>query len=142
MAEAGRGSEINQRNKLADSLARLFTDISAMVKADLEGTNNQLLLLEKMNERVTREYSGFGDVVSGLRVFVEQLNEKNHGFDDYISQIDVIDRQVADFEAVVSMLDNQSLNSLMEIRTLISRAHIHIFALEALVELLIQDRER
>ncbi|KAK8954047.1 Biogenesis of lysosome-related organelles complex 1 subunit 2 [Platanthera zijinensis] len=105
MAEAGRGSEINQRNQLADSLARLFTDISAMVKADLEGTNNQLLLLEKMNERVTREYSGFGDVVSGLRVFVEQLNEKNHGFDDYISQIDVIDRQVADFEAVVSMLD-------------------------------------
>ncbi|KAK8967746.1 Biogenesis of lysosome-related organelles complex 1 subunit 2 [Platanthera guangdongensis] len=105
MAEAGGGTEINQRNQLADSLARLFTNISAMVKADLEGTNNQLLLLEKMNERVTREYSGFGDVVSGLRVFVEQLNEKNHGFDDYISQIDAIDRQVADFEAVVSMLD-------------------------------------
>lgn len=58
-----------------------------------------------MNDRVSQEYSNYGDIAAGLRVFVEQLNEKNRGFDDYVSQIDAIDQQVTEFEAVVSMLD-------------------------------------
>lgn len=70
-----------------------------------QGTNNHLLLLEKLNHRVAEEYRGFGDVASGLRVFVEQLSEKNNNFDEYIHQIDAIDEQVREFEAVVSMLD-------------------------------------
>jgi len=70
-----------------------------------QGTNNQLALLEKMNDRVAQEYSKYGDVAAGLRVFVEQLNKKSRGFDEYVSQIDAIDQQVTEFEAVVSMLD-------------------------------------
>ena len=70
-----------------------------------QGTNDQLLLLEKLNRRVADEYSGFGDVASGLRVFMEQLSKKNNNFDEYIQQIDAIDKQVTEFEAVVSMLD-------------------------------------
>jgi biogenesis of lysosome-related organelles complex 1 subunit 2 len=70
-----------------------------------QGTNNQLALIEKMNQRVAEEYNNYGDVASGLRVFVEQLNEKNQGFEEYTSQIDAIDHQVSEFEAVVSMLD-------------------------------------
>ena len=70
-----------------------------------QGTNNQLALLEKMNDRVAQEYSNYGVVASGLRVFVEQLNKKSRGFDEYVSQIDAIDQQVTEFEAVVSMLD-------------------------------------
>ena len=58
-----------------------------------------------MNDRVAQEYSNYGDVAAGLRVFVEQLNKKSRGFDEYVSQIDVIDQQVTEFEAVVSMLD-------------------------------------
>jgi biogenesis of lysosome-related organelles complex 1 subunit 2 len=64
-----------------------------------------MALLEKMNDRVAQEYSNYGDIAAGLRVFVEQLNEKSRGFDDYVSQIDAIDQQVTEFEAVVSMLD-------------------------------------
>ncbi|XP_020590574.1 biogenesis of lysosome-related organelles complex 1 subunit 2 isoform X2 [Phalaenopsis equestris] len=103
MTEERRGTE---RDQLADYLERLFSDVSTMVKSELQGTNNQLLLLEKMNDRVAKEYSGYGDVASGLRVFVEKLNEKSRGFHDYVSQIDAIEQQVKDFEAVVSMLDN------------------------------------
>uniref|UniRef100_K3YWQ8 Biogenesis of lysosome-related organelles complex 1 subunit 2 n=1 Tax=Setaria italica TaxID=4555 RepID=K3YWQ8_SETIT len=88
-----------QRDELAESLAELFTNVSLM------GTNSQLALLEKMNDRVAQEYSNYGDVAAGLRVFVEQLNEKNQGFDEYVSHIDAIDQQVTEFEAVVSMLD-------------------------------------
>jgi biogenesis of lysosome-related organelles complex 1 subunit 2 len=53
-----------------------------------------------------------GDVAAGLWVFVEQLNGKNQGFDGYVSQIDAIDRQVTEFEAVMSMLDKHA--SLLE----------------------------
>ncbi|CAL5059822.1 unnamed protein product [Urochloa decumbens] len=94
-----------QRDELAESLADLFTNVSLMVRGELQGTNNQLGLLEKMNDRVAQEYSNYGDVAAGLRVFVEQLNEKNQGFEEYVSQIDAIDQQVTEFEAVVSMLD-------------------------------------
>ncbi|URE33139.1 biogenesis of lysosome-related organelles complex 1 subunit, partial [Musa troglodytarum] len=93
------------RDELAESLADLFTSISTMIKGELEGTNNQLLLLEKMNQRVAEEYNGYGDVASGLRVFVEQLCEKNHGFEEHVQQIEKIDQQLTEFEAVVSMLD-------------------------------------
>ncbi|KAM0868750.1 hypothetical protein ACQ4PT_041097 [Festuca glaucescens] len=98
-AAAGKSDE------LADSLAELFTNVSLMVRGELQGTNSQLALLEKMNQRVAEEYNSYGDVASGLRVFVEQLNEKNQGFEEYTSQIDAIDHQVTEFEAVVSMLD-------------------------------------
>nr|XP_034586538.1 biogenesis of lysosome-related organelles complex 1 subunit 2 isoform X1 [Setaria viridis] len=132
-----------QRDELAESLAELFTNVSLMVRGELQlggeyefefevwepsicavaepgfeswvfaflklfsfkGTNSQLALLEKMNDRVAQEYSNYGDVAAGLRVFVEQLNEKNQGFDEYVSHIDAIDQQVTEFEAVVSMLD-------------------------------------
>lgn len=71
-----------------------------------QGTNNVLELLEKMNVRVAEEYKGFGDLTSGLRVFVEQLKSKNSTFDDYVQQLDTIEQNVIEFEAVISMLDN------------------------------------
>lgn len=58
-----------------------------------------------MNLRVAGEYKGFGDVASGLRVFVEQLKSKSGNFDEYVQKIDVIEKQVTEFEAVISMLD-------------------------------------
>lgn len=73
-------------------------------------------MLEKMNERVGEEYKGMGDVASGLRVFVEQLKSKGGNFDQYVQQIDAIEQQVTDFEAVVSMLDKHV--SLLESKVL------------------------
>lgn len=58
-----------------------------------------------MNLRVAEEYKGFGNVASGLRVFVEQLKAKSGSFDEYVQQIDAIEQQVTEFEAVISMLD-------------------------------------
>ncbi|KAK3029928.1 hypothetical protein RJ639_039788 [Escallonia herrerae] len=58
-----------------------------------EATNDLLELLEKMNIRVAEEYKGFGDVASGVRVFVEQLKSKSGNFDEYVQQIDVIEKQ-------------------------------------------------
>lgn len=90
----------------AACLSDLFISISAMIKSELQGTSNALQLLEKMNLRVGEEYKGFGDVASGLRVFVEQLKSKtSNSFDDYVQQLYSIERQVTEFEAVISMLD-------------------------------------
>ena len=71
----------------------------------MQGTNNTMELLEKMNLKVAEEYKGFGDLASGLRVFVKQLKSKSGSFDDYVQQIDAIENQVTHFEAVISMLD-------------------------------------
>ncbi|KAK6152587.1 hypothetical protein DH2020_012226 [Rehmannia glutinosa] len=99
---SGKATENDQ---LAASLNDLFTSVSAMVKGELQETNNVLELLEKMNVRVAEEYQGFGDVASGLRVFVEQLKSKSSTFDDYVQQLDAIEQNVTEFEAVISMLD-------------------------------------
>ncbi|GLU10867.1 hypothetical protein SLE2022_276470 [Rubroshorea leprosula] len=104
MATAGKEPEL-QEDELAESLDDLFSSVSSMVKSELQGTNNLLELLEKMNLRVAEEYKGFGDVASGLRVFVEQLKSKGSNFDEYVQQIDAIEQQVTEFEAVVSVLD-------------------------------------
>lgn len=58
-----------------------------------------------MNLRVAEEYKGYGDLASGLRVFVEQLKSKSGSFDEYARKIEIIDQQVTEFEAVISMLD-------------------------------------
>ncbi|CAI0552651.1 unnamed protein product [Linum tenue] len=93
------------RDELADSLNDLFISICSMVKGELQGTNNSLALLEKLNLRVAEEYESFGDLASGLKVFVEQLKTKSGSFDMYVQQIDAIEQQVTEFEAVISMLD-------------------------------------
>ncbi|CAJ1947244.1 unnamed protein product [Sphenostylis stenocarpa] len=93
------------QDELAESIDDLFSSISTMIKSELQGTNNHLELLEKMNVRVGEEYKGFGDLASGLRVFVEQLKYKSGNFNEYVEQIDNIEKQVTEFEAVVSMLD-------------------------------------
>ncbi|XP_052204826.1 biogenesis of lysosome-related organelles complex 1 subunit 2 [Diospyros lotus] len=97
--------EKREPDELAESLNYLFTNLSTMIKGELQGTNNLLELLEKMNVRVAEEYKGFGDVASGLRVFVEQLKSKSGSFDEYVKHIDAIEQQVTEFEAVISMLD-------------------------------------
>ncbi|KAI6691441.1 hypothetical protein NL676_028269 [Syzygium grande] len=66
-----------ERDALAESLNDLFLNLSTMVRSELQGANNHLELLEKMNLRVGEEYKEFGDVASGLRVFVEQLKSKS-----------------------------------------------------------------
>ncbi|MFQ6636312.1 hypothetical protein Gotur_013920 [Gossypium turneri] len=99
------------QDDLAESLNDLFTSLSSMVKSELQGTNNVLELLEKMNLRVAQEYKGFGDVASGLRVFVEQLKNKSGNFDEYVQQIDAIEQQVTEFEAVISVLDRYVCSS-------------------------------
>ncbi|KAF7803867.1 biogenesis of lysosome-related organelles complex 1 subunit 2 [Senna tora] len=99
------GPHKQSHDELAESLSDLFSSISTMIKSELQGTNNHLELLEKMNVRVAEEYKGFGDLASGLRVFVEQLKSKSGSFDEYVQQIDAIEHQVTEFEAVVSMLD-------------------------------------
>ncbi|VVA97919.1 unnamed protein product [Arabis nemorensis] len=90
---------------LAESLQSLFTSVSSMVKSELQGTNNQLDLLEKMNLRVASEYDDMGDVASGLRVFAEQMKCKSGGLDEFVGQMDAIEKQVSEFEAVISVLD-------------------------------------
>lgn len=97
--------QVNEGDELGESINDLFTSVSAMIKAELQGTNNLLELVEKMNLKVAEEYNGLGDVASGLRVFVEQLKSKSENFDEYVQQIDAIERQVTEFEAVISMLD-------------------------------------
>ncbi|XP_021736698.1 biogenesis of lysosome-related organelles complex 1 subunit 2-like [Chenopodium quinoa] len=94
-----------QPDELSDALDDLFNGVSTMIKSELQGSNNLLELLEKMNLKVAEEYNNYGDVASGLRVFVEQLKHKGGNFEGYIQQIDAIDQQVTEFEAVISMLD-------------------------------------
>nr|XP_043617678.1 biogenesis of lysosome-related organelles complex 1 subunit 2 [Erigeron canadensis]XP_043617680.1 biogenesis of lysosome-related organelles complex 1 subunit 2 [Erigeron canadensis] len=94
-----------KHDELANALNDLFTNVSAMIKGDLQGTNNVLKLLENMNLKVAEEYNGFGDVASGLRVFVERLKTKSENFDEYAHQIDNIEQQVTDLEVAISMLD-------------------------------------
>ena len=64
----------------------------------VQGTNNLLELIEKMNLRTADEYNSFGDIASGLRVYVEQLKMKNESFHEYIRQIkiehDVLTRNI------------------------------------------------
>ena len=80
-----------EKDELAESLNDLFGSVSTMIQSELQGTTNHMELLEKMNLRVAEEYKGFGDVASGLSVFVEQLKSKSGSFDEYVKQIDVID---------------------------------------------------
>ncbi|THU72158.1 hypothetical protein C4D60_Mb04t09170 [Musa balbisiana] len=77
----GGGEGEAGRDELAQSLEDLFINVYTMIEGELQ----------TMNQRVAEEYDGDG--------------EKNHGFEEYVQQIEKIDQQVTEFEAVVSMLD-------------------------------------
>ncbi|KAF2551932.1 hypothetical protein F2Q68_00036576 [Brassica cretica] len=68
---------------LAESLQSLFTNVSSMVKSELQ-----------MNVRVAAEYDDLGDVAALMKL-------KSGGFDEFVGQMDAIEKQVSEFEAVV-----------------------------------------
>lgn len=108
---------MEKEKPLADALNDLFTSVSSLVQGELQGTNNLLDLIEKMNLRTADEYNSFGDIASGLRVYVEQLKMKNESFLEYIKQIDEIDQQVTELEDVVSMLDKYTYTLETKVRS-------------------------
>ena len=78
-----------------------------------------------MNVRVTEEYKGYGDLASGLRVFVEQLKTKSGSFDEYVQQIETIEQQVTEFEAVISLLDRYVSRLESKLQSATPRHHHH-----------------
>eukprot|EP00850_Spirogloea_muscicola_P002933 SM000011S19111 [mRNA] locus=s11:980195:980413:- [translate_table: standard] len=58
-----------------------------------------------MNARAEAEYAHLGDLATGLCVFVERLKVRNGLLDAHLRQIDDIDRQVTQLEAIASTLD-------------------------------------
>lgn len=63
-----------------------------------------------MNMRTATEYDNYGDFASGLSSFVERLKQKNERFNQYLEDMEVIDKQVTELEALVSTLDNYTSN--------------------------------
>ncbi|KAJ7570419.1 hypothetical protein O6H91_01G119400 [Diphasiastrum complanatum] len=95
-----------KEDTLSEALSRLFLNVAKVAQGEFQETSNVLQLLEMMNNRTTIEYNNEGDFASGLRVFVEKLKQKNDAFSTYLKEIDEIDREVTELEAVVSTLDN------------------------------------
>eukprot|EP00249_Psilotum_nudum_P003263 c16655_g2_i1 orf=275-685(-) len=120
---AGDGQQ-QQEDPLADALHALSLNITTFIQAELQSTTNVLELLEKMNLRIADDYNDFGDFASGLRVFVERLRLKNDGFHKYIKQIDEIDQEVTELEALVSALDKCTGSLEAKIRAAYNEHHI------------------
>lgn len=108
---------------LVKALQTLFLNVTTLVRGELQGANSEYELLESMNLRVASEYDNQADFAEGLRVFVERLKQKNEGFSQYLQQIDEIDHEVTELEAVVSTLDNYTSNLESKIR--IACGHHH-----------------
>jgi len=109
-AAAPESDAANPSNPLATALRNLFLNVTSLVQGELQSTNSEYELLERMNLRVATEYENQADFAAGLRVFVERLKQKNDSFGDYLLQIDEIDQEVTELEALVSTLDNYTSN--------------------------------
>jgi biogenesis of lysosome-related organelles complex 1 subunit 2 len=109
-AAAPESDAANSSNPLATALRNLFLNVTSLVQGELQSTNSEYELLERMNLRVATEYENQADFAAGLRVFVERLKQKNDSFGDYLLQIDEIDQEVTELEALVSTLDNYTSN--------------------------------
>jgi len=71
---------MEKKKPLDLSLHDLSINVSSLVQGELQGTNNMLELIEKMNLRREDEYNSFGDIVSGLQFYMEKLRMKNENF--------------------------------------------------------------
>ncbi|KAG0629825.1 hypothetical protein M758_1G133200 [Ceratodon purpureus] len=108
---------------LAKALQTLFLNVTTVVQGELQAVNSEYELLERMNLRVASEHDHQAKFAQGLRVFVENLKEKNDGFSEYIQQIDEIDQEVTELEALVSTLDNYTSNLESKLRIACARPH-------------------
>lgn len=108
---------------LAAALRLLFVNVATLVQSQLQGNSDLLQLIEKMNLRTADDYNEFGDFAAGLRVFVERLKLKNDSFQHYTQQIDEIEHEVTELEAVISMLDNHTGALEAKLRAAYSERH-------------------
>lgn len=88
-----------------------------------QAVNSDYELLERMNLKVASEHDNQAEFAQGLRVFVESLKLKNDGFSEYIQQIDEIDQEVTELEALVSTLDNYTSNLEAKLKVACAQPH-------------------
>lgn len=91
--------------KIVQASQRMFESVAAFLRGELSLTSQECILLATMNERAAAEYDKYGDYAEGLCVFFERLSQKSEILREYLADVDEIDRQVTDLEAVVSALD-------------------------------------
>ncbi|KAL2643877.1 hypothetical protein R1flu_011464 [Riccia fluitans] len=106
MADPSKESVTQTDDPLAKALQSLFVSFASVVQGELQSSNNEYDLLKNMNLRATTEYDNFGDFASGLSSFVESVKAKNEHFNQYLQDMEVIDKQVTELEALVTTLDN------------------------------------
>ncbi|CAM6090150.1 unnamed protein product [Calypogeia fissa] len=111
------GPLADANDPLATALHSLFTSFANVVQGELQCSNSEYELLKDMNLRTAEEYDNYGDFASGLRVFVERLKHKNETFNQCLHEIDGIDRQITELEALVSTLDNYTNTLHTQIRS-------------------------
>ncbi|KAL3697006.1 hypothetical protein R1sor_011082 [Riccia sorocarpa] len=106
MADPAEPTSKTNDDPLAKALQSLFVSFASVVQGELQSSNNEYDLLKNMNLRAATEYDNFGDFASGLSSFVERLKAKNEHFNQYLQDMEMIDKQVTELEALVSTLDN------------------------------------
>jgi biogenesis of lysosome-related organelles complex 1 subunit 2 len=105
-AEEERGqAEDAPEEQIVQASRRMFESIADFLRGELSLTSHKYTLLAAMNDRAASEYDKFGDYAEGLCVFIERLGQKSEILKEYLANVDEIDRQVTDLEAVVSALD-------------------------------------
>ncbi|GAQ88509.1 hypothetical protein KFL_004340160, partial [Klebsormidium nitens] len=103
--------------KIAQASQRMFDSVAAFLRGELSLTGQECTLLAAMNERAAAEYDKFGDYAEGLCVFFERLSQKSEILREYLADVDEIDRQVTELEAVASALDGYTSSLESRLRT-------------------------
>lgn len=66
---------------------------------------SQYELLEHLNTKAAAEYNRMADLAVGVKVYVGRMADRTAELQAYVDEFKEVERQVADLEEVVSVLD-------------------------------------
>jgi hypothetical protein len=75
-AEQRRLEEERKHAQLIDQTKIMFANVADYLKAELQTTNEDFLLLEKMNSVTKEKYVEMASITTGLTSFMEDLQKK------------------------------------------------------------------
>ena len=103
--DAGAGAVSKDAVDLAPLLNDMFSKLSRYANAEIAASSEEYALLSKLNSAAGAKYESMAEQAAKLVAAMHTVNATQASLDTFFAQIDELEKNLTDMEAVIAQLD-------------------------------------
>mmetsp|Transcript_3246 Transcript_3246/g.11766 ORF Transcript_3246/g.11766 Transcript_3246/m.11766 type:complete len:126 (-) Transcript_3246:1661-2038(-) len=115
--------QVQQAQLVANAGEELFARVGDVVQAELRGTCEEYKVLCKMNRLAAAKYEEVSHSADRLATQAARVDSKVRELQPYLAQIETIEAQVLELEAMANMLDRYTKGLETKLKEVLTNTH-------------------